>query len=362
MAIVENPVENLSSTSFEDDPIGRIANASRRFPLPAAVVGVVGLVVLLVAMWVVRDMATVPRSFLALVGALGLWFGVQKVGAWKLGPHFSLGLVMSFIYLGLILFVTIFAGFLPIEKFSDNKLPTEPLQLRMRPGLRFDEPLGRDLFGGSLTSQVFYAGRVSLTIVALAVVFGLLIGCLVGLIAGYFGGWVDSLIGVIVNSALAFPPLILLIVIVSVYDPTVWSLGLALAVVSIPTYSRIMRAQTIQYREREFVTAARAMGATGRRIMFKDILPNALLPVLSYVFINAAVVIIAEGSLAFLGLSVPYPKPTWGALIANGQDRLRSDPHLVFVPATVMFLTALSLNRMGDWARKKVMGERNLLK
>lgn len=362
MAIVENPLQPVAADRAELDPIGAIANASRRFPLPAAIVGAVGFVVLMVAMWVVRDMATVPRSFLALVGALGLWFGVQKVGAWKIGPHFSLGLILSFTYLGLVMFVTVFAGWLPIEKFENNILPTDLTERRIRPGLRFDEPLGRDMLGGSLTTQVFYAGRVSLTIVLLAVAFGLMIGSLIGLLAGYFGKWVDSLIGVFVNTSLAFPPLILLIVVVSIYDRTVWTIGLALAVVSIPTYSRIMRAQTIQFREREFVTAARAMGATGRRIMFKDILPNALLPVLSYLFINAAVVIIAEGSLAFLGLSVPFPKPTWGALIAAGRDRLRTDPHIVFVPATVMFLTALSLNRIGDWARKRVMGERNLLK
>src|SRR5688500_18506640 len=108
-----------------------------------------------------------------------------------------------------------------------------------------------------------------------------------------------------------------------------------------------MRSPTISFRERELVTAARSMGATGRRIMFRDILPTAAMPVLSYTFINAAVVIIAEGSLAFIGLSVPFPTPTWGALIADGRDRLRADPHLVFVPATVMFLTVLSLNRVG---------------
>ncbi len=362
MAIVENPVQTDLAAEIDADPIGTIANAARRFPLAGAIVGAVGLVVLLVAMWVVRDMATVPRSFLALLGGIGLWFGLQKIGAWKLGPNFSLGLVLSFVYLGLVLFVTIFADFLPIEKFQNNILPTNLAERRMRPGLRLDEPLGRDMLGGSLTTQVFYAGRVSLTIVLLAVAFGLLIGCFVGLVAGYFGKWVDSLISVFVNSALAFPPLILLIVIVSIYSKTVWSIGLALAVVSVPTYSRIMRAQTLMFREREFVTAARAMGATGRRIMFRDILPNAMLPVLSYMFINAAVVIIAEGSLAYLGLSVPFPKPTWGALISAGQDRLREHPHIVFVPATVMFLTVLSLNRIGDWARKKVMGERNLLK
>jgi peptide/nickel transport system permease protein len=103
------------------------------------------------------------------------------------------------------------------------------------------------------------------------------------------------------------------------------------------------------------------MGATNKRIMFREILPNAMLPVLSYTFISAAVVIIAEGSLAFLGLSVKFPQPTWGFLVADGKDRLKTDPHLTFVPAAVMFLTVLSLNRVGDWARRKALGEKNLL-
>jgi peptide/nickel transport system permease protein len=123
-----------------------------------------------------------------------------------------------------------------------------------------------------------------------------------------------------------------------------------------------MRAQTISVRQREFVTASRAMGANGRRLMFKEILPNALIPVASYSFIVAASVIVAEGSLAYLGLGIQPPKPSWGSMVADGQIKLKTDPHLVFVPAVVMFLTVLSFNRVGDWARKRANGERNLMK
>lgn len=339
-----------------EDAISAILNRKRVFPGIPVLIGVVGLAVLLVAMFVVRSMDTVPRSFLAALGGAGLWFGVQKLGAYRFGRDFSLGFVLSVAYLALVAFVTAFADLLPLEDFKATSTP-----LRARPRLSFDEPLGRDSRGGSFLSQVAFAGRVSLTIVLLAVIVGLVLGSTLGLLAGYFGKWVEVVINIVVNTTLAFPPLILLIVIAFLYNRTVWSIGLGLAVVSVPTYARIMRAQTISIREREFVTAARAMGASGRRIMFKDILPNALMPVLSYTFISAAVIIVAEGSLAFLGLSVKFPKPTWGALVADGKDRLATDPHLVFVPATVMFLTVLSLNRIGDWARKRVLGERNLL-
>lgn len=350
MAVAESP-------TFAVDPIAAITSAARRFPTIAAVVGFAGMVALLTAMFVVRHMATVPRSFLALAGAVALWYGVQKLGAYRLGPEFSLGLVMSIAYLSIVVLATISAGWLPIENFKKTVLA----ERGFRPRLSFDQPLGRDKRGGSLLSQVIFAGRVSLTIVVLAVVIGLLFGSLLGLLAGYFGKWVETIINIFVNTTLAFPPLVLLIVIAAIYKRTVWSIGIGLAIVSIPTYARLMRAQTIALREREFVTAARAMGASGRRIMFRDILPNAALPVLSYTFINAAVVIIAEGSLAYLGLSVTFPTPTWGALVVDGRDRLGTDPHIVFVPAVVMFLTVLALNRIGDWARKRAIGERNIL-
>jgi peptide/nickel transport system permease protein len=347
----------VDSVATRPDHIGAMTDRPRQFPVRGAIVGVIGLVVLLTAMYVVRSMDTVPRSFLALAGAIALWFGLQKLGAYKWGPDFSLGLVVSIAFLTFVVAVTVLADWLPIDNFKTTVLQDR----RARPRLSFNEPLGRDLRGGSLLSQVIFAGRVSLTIVVLAVAVGLIVGSVLGLMAGYFGRWAETIIGVFVNTTLAFPPLVLLIVIAAIYHRTVWSIGLGLAIVSIPTYARIMRAQTIQLREREFITAARAMGANGRRIMFREILPNAALPVLSYTFISAALVIIAEGSLAYLGLSVKFPNPTWGALIADAQTRRETDPHMVFVPAAVMFLTVLSLNRIGDWARKRVLGERNTL-
>jgi len=196
-----------------------------------------------------------------------------------------------------------------------------------------------------------------LTVVFLAVTFGLIIGSLLGLVAGYCGRAVDAIINVVSTTTLSFPPLILLLSIVAVFKASVWTLAIGLAVLSIPAYMRLMRAQTISILQREFVLSARAMGATPRRLIFREILPNAILPVASYSFISASIVIVAEASLAYLGLGLPPPKPSWGTMILDGQTKLKTDPHLVFVPAIVMFLTVLSLNRIGDWARKKVLGE-----
>jgi peptide/nickel transport system permease protein len=147
-----------------------------------------------------------------------------------------------------------------------------------------------------------------------------------------------------------------------VFKPSILSISGALVVLSIPAYSRIMRAQTISLRQREFVLAARSMGASTRRILIKEILPNAMLAVAAYTFIQAAVIIVAEGSLAFLGLGIPPPRPAWGTMIADGLLKLKTDPHVVFVPATVMFLTVVSFNRVGDYARRKAIGERDDIK
>jgi peptide/nickel transport system permease protein len=343
--------------TLEPDAVASADTQPTRFPTRAAAIGFAGFVVLVAATFVFRHMETVPRTALATVGATGLWYGIQRVGAYYRGPNFSLGFILAVGYLALIAFLTIFADVLPIEDYKTTVLE----ERRARPRLSFNEPLGRDIRGGSFLSQIIYAGRVSLTIVLLAVVVGLVVGSVLGLLGGFFKKWIEAPINIGVNTTLAFPPLVLLIAIAAVFDRTVWSIGIGLAIVSVPTYARIMRAQTISLRERDFITAARAMGATNKRIMFREILPNAMLPVLSYTFISAAVVIIAEGSLAFLGLSVKFPQPTWGFLVADGKDRLKTDPHLTFVPAAVMFLTVLSLNRVGDWARRKALGEKNLL-
>lgn len=348
----------VSPVSIEPSPppaattTGRRASAAK----PAAI-GAVGLVVLLVAMFGLRSMDALPRTLLAFVGIGGLWYGLQRLGQRRFGRDFSLGLWLSSAFITVVVLATLLADWLPVDPYTK----TQVLLRRARPRLSFDEPLGRDANGASLLSRVLFAGRVSLTVAVLAVLVGLALGTLFGLLSGYFGGWVDGVINVFANATLAFPALILLMAVVAVFKPSVWSIGLALAAISIPTYTRIMRAQTLAITQREYVLAARSMGATSSRVMWREILPNAFLPVASYSFLVAANVIIAEGSLAFIGLSVPSPRPTWGGMVAEGQIKLKSDPHLVFVPATVMFLVVLSLNRIGDWARKRVMGERNLL-
>jgi peptide/nickel transport system permease protein len=245
----------------------------------------------------------------------------------------------------------VFASWLPIEDWRRADLSRDALSLA--PGMRWPEPLGRTANGYSQLSHVVYGARASLTIAVAAVAVGLLVGVVVGVTAGWYGGSVDACISVATNTVLTFPPLILLLMIVSVYGSTKTSLSLGLAALSVPTYTRLMRAQTIAIRQREFVLAARAMGANNRRLMWREVLPNAVVPVVSYSTVVVAVMIVAEGSISYLGFGIPSPKPSWGGMIAAGQPRLKTDPHLVFVPATVLFLTVLSLNRLGEHVRAR---------
>jgi peptide/nickel transport system permease protein len=327
---------------------------SRRTPLFAIGLTVLGVALIVVAGWVIRSASGQVRTVVALIGGAMIWRGLQILGARRYGPSFRLGLWVAALWLGLVVFCAVFADLLPIDYWTKANLSRG--QLNLPPALRWPEPLGRTTNGYSNLSHVIYGARASLEIGLIAVTVGLFVGVIFGLIAGWYGKGLDAGIGVATNTILAFPPLILLLAIVSVYGSSVKNLALALAVLSIPTYTRLMRAQTLSIRQREYVLAARAMGATNRRLMWREILPNAIVPVLSYSFIVIAVTIVAEASLSFLGFGIPSPQPSWGGMISDGTRRLKTDPHLVFVPATVMFLTVLSLNRLGEWARKRALG------
>ena len=337
-----------AATDVAPQVSGRVG---RLLPPILVVVGVLGLVV---AGWGLRSAGMPMRALVALVSGGLLWRGLQALGMRRFGPTFRLGLVASGAWLALVVFLAIFADLLPIEHWTKADLSRDAFDLR--PGLRWPEVLGRTTSGYSELSHVIYGARTSLTIGAVAVGVGVVIGIMAGLFAGWYGKAVDGTITVATNTILAFPPLILILAIVAVYGNSTRTLALALAALSVPTYTRLMRAQTLSIRQREYVQAADAMGASNARLMWREVLPNAVLPVLSYSFIVIAVVIVAEGSLSYLGIGVPSPQPSWGGMIAAGQRKLKTDPHLVFVPAIVMFLTVLSLNRFGEWVRKRVLG------
>ncbi|WP_420879485.1 ABC transporter permease [Rhodococcus sp. (in: high G+C Gram-positive bacteria)] len=220
--------------------------------------------------------------------------------------------------------------------------------------------LGTDQLGRNQLSRVVFGAQVSLAVAVGATLLALTVGTAVGLAAGYFRGVTDVVFDITTNTTLAFPPLILLVALVAVMQPSVTTLTLGLGIVGAPTFARIARANAISFAGREFVTASKSLGSSTFRILRREILPNILLPVFSFATVVAASLVVAEGSLSFLGLGIPPPTPSWGGMIAAGRESLYDHPHLVLVPGLFFFLTVLSLNLIGDWARDRVGRESSL--
>ena len=312
---------------------------------------VLGVLVIVTGADVMSGSSALPRILVMLAGVAVTYHGFSRLLRRLFGPAVRPDVWISGVWVGLVAITAVFADLLPLRESRDaSKTFASPIL--QRPDLFSVHPLGTDKFGLDLLGGVIFGARLSLQIAFGAVLIGLIIGGLIGTAAGYFKGRFDAAVSVFTDSLLAFPPLILLLALMVAVSPTVTNLSFALALLGIPTYIRLARANAMVVSQREFVIAARAMGARRSRIIFRELVPNVALPLASYAFIIVAVLIVAEGSLSFLGLSIPRPEPTWGNMINAGAPDMRKTPHLVFVPAVVMFLTVFSLNRIGDRARE----------
>jgi peptide/nickel transport system permease protein len=219
---------------------------------------------------------------------------------------------------------------------------------------------GTDLDGRDIFARAVYGARVSLIVSLGAPLVGLIAGTLLGLIASYYSGWVRTIILACLDAMLAFPSLVFALGLTVVLGPSVQNVTLALGIMSIPAFARIARSQALPLLGQEFVLAARTAGAGNAYILFREILPNMVMPLLTYVLTIMSVMIVAEGSLSFLGVGVPPPTPSWGGMIAEGREALERVPHASLIPAVIMFLTVLSLNLIGDALRQEKFGHGGL--
>lgn len=279
-----------------------------------------------------------------LTAAAAITAGPRRRGGRARGVVFWLALA----WLALVVVVALTASWLPLRDPDKQDLVN-----RLAPPLSDGHLLGTDGLGRDILARLAFGARVSLIISLSAVSIGMLLGGTIGLAVGYFRGWFEGVVSWVLNVILAFPGLVLLLGLVAFVGQSLMAITLVVGFLSVPIYARVARATTLAASQRDYVLAARALGASDRRIMFREILPNVVLPVAAFGLVALGVVIVLEGSLAFLGLSVQAPNPTWGSMIAEGRQHLSTTTHLAFIPSLVMFLTVLAVNFVGDVLRSR---------
>jgi peptide/nickel transport system permease protein len=221
-----------------------------------------------------------------------------------------------------------------------------------------DHPLGTDKLGRDILSRTIYGGRISLLTGIATVLISLVIGVAAGSLSGYLGGCLDLLFMRLVDILMAFPGILLAIALTAVLGPGLDHVILALCLIGWTGYARLVRGEILSLREREFVQAARGLGAPPRRIIIRHLIPNLLPPLLIQATFGLAAAIVAEGSLSFLGLGVEPPTPSWGSMLNDGRQFLLVAPHLTTYPGLALMLTVLALNIVGDTLQERLTGKK----
>lgn len=257
---------------------------------------------------------------------------------------------IALVWLLFIVLGAVFADVLPLQN------PNVGITAGNRPNLSpsAEHLLGTDNNSRDLFARLIYGARVSLTVSATAVGFGLIFGGFFGALVGYVRGRTETIVMATIDVILAFPGLVLLLGLIAfLQSASLFAISLVIGFLSIPPYTRVSRANTLSIARREFVTAARAIGTRRTTILFREIIPNVLPSLIAYALVASAAIIVLEGSLAFLGLSVQPPTATWGAMINEGRQNMKQNLLPVIFPSLAMLFTVLSLNTIGDWMRKR---------
>jgi peptide/nickel transport system permease protein len=266
------------------------------------------------------------------------WSTLRRAARARLAPF---GAAVLLLAIAVALLAPVVAPYNPLKQNLNNTLA--------RPD--WTHLLGTDNVGRDVFSRVIYGTRVSLVAGFGSVVIAVLVGGLLGLLAGYAGGRVDNLVMRMMDAVLSFPPLVLALALGAVLGAGLTGVVIALGVVYTPTFARLMRGQVLSITAREYVDAARALGAPGWRIAWSHVLPNATAPIVVQASLSVAFAILAEASLSFLGLGIQPPAASWGSMINAGRGYLQQAPWIVFGPGAALFITVVGLNFVGDAIR-----------
>ena len=286
----------------------------------------------------------------------------KPTSQWALTLRRFRGRRSGMIGLGIVIFLILIAVFAPmVSPYDPNEvlIGKEDVGPREKPcvhilGCDPEKPqhiLGTDANVRDEFTRIVFGARVSLTLGLFTVTIALVVGTFFGAIAGYVGGAFDNVTMRIMDVILGFPSLLLALVIVSVLGPGLQNALIAIAVVNIPAYARVTRAQVLSVKETDFVAASKALGASGRQIIVRRVLPNAVTPLVVLATLGVATAILEAAGLSFLGLGAQPPLAEWGTMLATERNNVFTSPHLVFFPGLMIMITVLGFNLMGDGLR-----------
>ncbi len=230
----------------------------------------------------------------------------------------------------------------------------DKLKVTIRPGGTWSYPLGTDKQGRDILSRIIHGSRVSLTVSVLAIVLGGGMGVVLGLLAAYKGGITDTIIMRLVDIKLAFPSILLALVLVAAWKPGLWTVIIVIAVLLWARYARVVRGEALAIKNRDFIGRAQVAGASNVRIMARHIFPNLVNTAVVLATLEVGHVIILESTLSFLGAGIPRPTPAWGVMVADGRELIVAAWWIFFFPCVAIVLTVLSMNLLGDWLRDKL--------
>ncbi len=250
--------------------------------------------------------------------------------------------LLSAIFLFSLFIISIFAPWLsPYDPF---KIDVNAILMPPSPS----HPLGTDMLGRDVLSRLIFGARISLKVGFVAVGIATIIGTILGAIAGYYGGVVDAIIMRFVDIMLCFPSFFLILAVIAFLEPSIWNIMVVIGLTSWMGVTRLVRAEFLSLKERDFVLAARALGASDMRIIFKHIMPNAMAPVLVSATLGIPGAILTEAALSFLGIGVQLPTPSWGNMLTAGKDNLEIAWWLSLFPGLAILLTVLAYNLLGE--------------